>query len=77
MIVYYSGADAEAVDIDGYTPLLTAAEFGQREAFECLKKKDGVRMTTLNKEKKSVLYLAAQSNHPQIVKVNLPVAILG
>ena len=65
-----SGADKEAKDIDDYTPLLTAAEFGQKEVFECLIE-EGVDATVQNKEKKNALYLAAQSNHPKIVQVIL------
>ena len=65
------GADKEAKDIDHYTPLLTAAEFGQKEAFECLMEgPDDVQITAQNKDKKSTLFLAAESNHSEIVKVS-------
>ena len=67
-----SDADIEAKDNDHYTPLLTAAEFGQKEAFECLMSKgDGAKMIAVqNKDKNSTLFLAAESNHPDLVKVS-------
>ena len=67
-----SDADIEAKDNDHYTPLLTAAEFGQKEAFECLMSKgDGDKMIVVrNKDKKSALFLAAESNHSELVKVS-------
>lgn len=67
-----SYADMEAKDNDHYTPLLTAAEFGQKEAFECLMSKgDGDKMiAALSKDQKSALFLAAESNHPELVKVS-------
>ena len=69
-----SDADIEAKDNDHYTPLLTAAEFGQKEAFECLMsnlKEDGAKMIAVqNKDKKITLFLAAESNHPDLVKVS-------
>lgn len=69
--VDFRGADKEAKDIDDYTPLLTAIEFGQKEAFECLmKESDDVQITAQNKDKKSTLFLAAESNHPEIAKVS-------
>ena len=67
------GANKEAKDIDYYTPLLTAAEFGQKEAFECLMDDEfgpSAEITAQNKDKKSTLFLAAESNHPEIVKVS-------
>lgn len=68
----YRGANREAKDIDDYTPLLTAAEFGQKEAFECLMNDElgpSAKITAQNKDKKSTLFLAVESNHPEIVKV--------
>ena len=68
------GANKEAKDIDNYTPLLTAAEFGQKEAFECLLNNElglSAKITAQNKDKKSTLFLASESNHPEIVKVRL------
>ena len=67
-----SDADIEAKDNDHYTPLLTAAEFGQKEAFECLMSKgNGAKMIAVqNKDKESTLFLAAESNHPDLVKVS-------
>ena len=68
-----SDADIEAKDNDHYTPLLTAAEFGQKEVFEYLmtKERDGAKMIAVqNKDKNSTLFLAAESNHPELVKVS-------
>ena len=45
---------------------MTAAEFGQERAFETLVK-HGATLDAVNKSGKSVLYLAAISNHPNII----------
>jgi ankyrin repeat protein len=65
-------AGVEAKDIDDYTPLLTAAEFGRTEAYKLLLSKgDRVKMIAAqNKDKKSALFLATESNHPELVKVS-------
>ena len=67
-----SGANIEARDVDNYTPLLTAAEFGQTEVFRLLLelKPRPASLTVHNMTKKSALFLAAESNHPEIIKVH-------
>ena len=66
-----SGANIEAKDVDNYTPLLTAAEFGQTEIFRLLLelKPRPASLTVHNMTGKSALFLAAESNHPEIIKV--------
>ena len=59
-------ATVDARDIDNYIPLMTAAEFGQERAFETLVKR-GATLDAVNKSGKGVLFLAAKSNHPNII----------
>ena len=54
------------MDIDNYSPLLTAAEFGQEKAFETLLKNDAF-LSAVTKCGKTVLFLAAESNHHNII----------
>lgn len=63
------GADKEARDIDHYTPLLTAAEFGRTHCLKILLER-GASIEVQNKDRKNALFLAAECNHPQIVEVN-------
>ena len=62
-------AKINARDIDNYTPLLTAAEFGQTAAFKLLLK-HGASLDVQSKSRKSALFLAAESNHPEIIEVS-------
>ena len=56
------------MDIDHYTPLLTAAEFGRRSCFKVLLEHD-VDIEAQNKDRKNAVFLAAESNHPEILEV--------
>lgn len=68
-----SGANIEAKDVDNYTPLLTAAEFGQTDVFQLLLDPTvtprPASLNVHNMTKKSALFLAAESNHPKIIEV--------
>lgn len=73
-----SRANIEARDVDNYTPLLTAAEFGQTEIFRLLLelKPCPASLTVHNMTGKSALFLAAESNHPEIIKVYIQINML-
>ena len=62
-------AKVDTKDIDGYTPLLTAAEFGRQGCFNILLKY-GASMEEQTRDRKNVLFLAAESDHPEIVEVS-------
>ena len=62
----FRGAVVDTSDIDNYSPLLTAAEFGQEKAFETLLS-NGASLSAVTKCGKSVLFLAAESNHHNII----------
>lgn len=72
-----SGADIEAEDIHSYTPLLTAAEYGQVKGFEILLKEGAMFVNThgdtatvvKSKDRKTALFLTAEHNHPKIIEV--------
>lgn len=64
----FSGADSEAKDIDLYTPLLTAAEFGRTECFKLLLRHEAC-VDVQNVDGKNVVFLAAECNHPDIMEV--------
>ena len=68
--MYFRHARIEAKDIDHYTPLLTAAEFGRTECFKALLD-HGACIEVQNKDGKNVAFLAAESNHPDIMKVGI------
>ena len=64
-------------DAHSYTPLLTAAEYGQVEGFELLLEKGAMLVKTSEnlavavktKGRKTALFLAAEHNHPKIIEV--------
>ena len=63
------GADIEAKDVHSYTPLLTAAEFGQTEGFQLLLD-ENASPAVQNNNRRTALYLAAEHNHPLIIEVS-------
>ena len=63
-----SGADIEVADVDSYTPLMTAAAYGQTQAFKRLLDR-GAHTDVLDKEGKSIVFLAAKYNHVAILRV--------
>ena len=75
-LLFCRGADIEAEDVHSYTPLLTAAEYGQVEGFELLLNKGAMLVDredpdvmVKSKDRKTVLFLAAEHNHPKIIEV--------
>ena len=62
------GADVDASDQDSCTPLLIAAEFGKKEAFECLLSRHAA-IDDVDKDRKSCVFLAAEHNHIHILQV--------
>ena len=64
----YRGADKDAKDVDYYTPLLTAAEFGRVQCFNLLLR-HGASIEVKNKDRRNAVFLAAESNHPLIIEV--------
>ena len=69
MAYVHRGAHLDALDADLYTPLLTAAVYGQERAFECLMKA-GAPIDVVDRNRKSCVFLAAADNHVGILKVN-------
>ena len=70
IILCIRGANKEAQDIDDYTPLLTAAEFGRTECFKrLLQSPRPAAIDVKNKDRKNAVFLAAESNHPDIIEV--------
>ena len=65
-------ANVDAKDIDYYTPLLTAAEFGRIGCFKLLLR-HGAAIKKQNKDGKNAVFLAAESNHPEIIEVSVTV----
>ena len=59
-------------DVDHYTPLLTAAEFGRISCFKLLLQ-HGAAIEVQNKDGKNAVFLAAESNHPEIIEVSVAV----
>ena len=62
------GADLEAVDAEFYTPLLTAAFYGQMEVYLVLLQK-GASIDVMEKDGKNVVFLAAENNHMALLMV--------
>lgn len=65
----HRGASLDALDADLYTPLLTAAVYGQERAFKCLMKA-GAPIDVVDRNRKSCVFLAAEDNHVGILKVS-------
>ena len=63
------GADIHVADGNSYTPLMTAAANGQVSAFRVLKER-GARLDVLDRDGKSVAFLAAEGDHDCILKVS-------
>lgn len=66
----YSGADIRAADSNSYTPLLTAAANGQVNAFRVLRER-GAQLDILDRDSKSVVFVAAEANHVPILNVSV------
>ncbi len=64
------GADIEAQDERSVSPLLTAASHGKLEAFQALLER-GAFVDVVDKNGKSAVYLAAEANHINILKVRM------
>ena len=59
------------MDLHCYSPILTAAENGQTEAFATLLKFRGPGiLDVVDKDGKSALFLAAESNYLKIIEVH-------
>ena len=64
-------------DVHSYTPLLTAAEYGQVEGFKLLLEKEAMLVdksknppvVVKSKDRKTALFLAAEHNHSKIIEV--------
>ncbi len=64
------GADIEAQDERSVSPLLTAASHGKLEAFQALLER-GAFVDVVDKNGKSAVYLPAEANHINILKVRI------
>ena len=56
------------MDEDSYTPLLIAAAHGQTEAMKLLIDR-GAPVDDLDKDGKSVVFVASEENHTEVLKV--------
>ena len=63
------GADIQAADSNSYTPIMSAASNGQVDAFKALREK-GARIDVLDRDGKSVAFLAAEGDHDSILMVS-------
>ena len=63
-----SCADIDALDNDSYTPLLVAAAHGQTDAMKLLIER-GAPIDDLDKDGKSVVFIASEENHQEVLKV--------
>lgn len=68
VVVAYSGADITATNTDLYTPLMFAASAGHLEAFTELMKV-GAAIDAVDRERRTVVHLAAKENHGRILQV--------
>lgn len=64
------GADIKAADNNSYTPLMTAAASGQVGAFNLLRER-GAKLDRLDRDGKTIVFLAAEANHVPILKVHV------
>ena len=62
-------ADIEAQDADSYTPLLTAVAYGKTRAMEVLLEQ-GATMDVIDRDGKSIVFIAAEENHEDILEVS-------
>ena len=69
ILLFCRGAKKDARDIDHYTPLLTAAEFGRIHCFRVLLRHDAA-IDVQNKDRRNAVFLAAESNHQEIIDVS-------
>ena len=65
---FHRGAEITAADNNSYTPLITAAANGQVGAFNMLRER-GAKLDRLDRDGKTIVFLAAEANHVPILKV--------
>ena len=70
LVIAYSRANKEALDVKSLTPLLTAVSWSKLEAVKCLFELE-VQITAIDKDGKSGVFLAAKLNELPILKVLL------
>ena len=63
------GTNISAADDNSYTPLMTAAANGQVSAFNLLRER-GAKLDRLDRDGKTIVFLAAEANHVPILKVH-------
>ena len=68
MTFFHRGAEISAADNNSYTPLMTAAANGQVGAFNMLRER-GAKLDRLDRDGKTIVFLAAEANHVPILKV--------
>ena len=64
----YRGADIESRDTDSYTPLLTAAAYGQLESMKALKKANALT-DVFDRNGKTFVFIAAEEDQVRILEV--------
>ena len=70
LVIAYSGANKEALDVKSLTPLLTAVSWNKLEAVKCLFEL-GAQIDAIDEDGKSGVFLAAKLNELPILKVLL------
>lgn len=68
LVFFHRGAEITAADNNSYTPLITAAANGQVGAFNMLRER-GAKLDRLDRDGKTIIFLAAEANHVPILKV--------
>ena len=68
LFFFHRGAEITAADNNSYTPLITAAANGQVSAFNVLRER-GAKLDRLDRDGKTIVFLAAEANHVPILKV--------
>ena len=64
----YRDADIESQDTDLYTPLLTAAAYGQMEAMKALIKANAL-IDVVDRTRKTLVFIAAEEDQVHILEV--------
>lgn len=64
----YRGADIDCLDKDNYTPLLVAASEGHKQVVTLLLEK-GANLKATDRHDKTAIFLAAEENRVDILKV--------
>ena len=68
--IFHREANIEALDVDSYTPLLTAVAYGQKNAMEVLLE-NGAKWDVFDRDQRSIVFTAAEENYTSILRVRI------